>query len=74
MVNEFVPRLLNSKTAAIYIGISPRAFETLWRSGRVPAPIRLGRRVLWDRKVLDIFVDQLSGVGAFTQPQAVEDF
>ena len=74
MLSEFVPRLLSSKTAAIYMGISPRAFETLWRSGRLPTPIRLGRRVLWDRKVLDLFVDQLSGVGAFAPTRDVEDF
>jgi excisionase family DNA binding protein len=55
-----VPRLLSIDLAAAYLSISPRALEKLWRTGRLPAPHRLGRRVLWDRKLLDGFVDVLS--------------
>jgi hypothetical protein len=54
------PRLLSAELAAAYLSISPRGFEKLWRTGHLPAPHRLGRRVLWDRKLLDQFVDILS--------------
>jgi excisionase family DNA binding protein len=56
------PRLLSAELAAAYLSISPRGFEKLWRTGRLPAPHRLGRRVLWDRKLLDQFVDILSSL------------
>jgi excisionase family DNA binding protein len=55
-----IPRLLSAELAAAYLSISPRGFEKLWRTGHLPAPHRLGRRVLWDRKLLDEFVDVLS--------------
>lgn len=55
-----VPRLLSQKLAAAYLGLSDRAFETYWRQGIIPKPHRLGRRVLWDRKRLDQYVDELS--------------
>jgi predicted DNA-binding transcriptional regulator AlpA len=56
------PRLLSAELAAAYLSISPRGFEKLWRTGHLPAPHRLGRRVLWDRKLLDQFVDILSSL------------
>lgn len=55
-----VPRLLSQKLAAAYLGLSDRAFEGYWRQGIVPKPHRLGRRVPWDRKLLDQYVDELS--------------
>lgn len=48
--------------AAAFLGISPRTFEKLWRSHHLPAPYRLGRRLLWDIKVLENYVDVLSGL------------
>ena len=59
---EPVPRLLNVATAAAYLGLSSRGFEQQWRAGKLPAPHRLGRRLLWDRKLLDSHVDKLSGI------------
>ena len=63
-----VPRLLDSGLAAAYLGLSNRAFEIHWKMGRIPAPHRLGRRVLWDRLLLDQFVDQLSGLAPEPEP------
>ena len=57
-----IPRLFTARLAADYLGVSERSFERLWRSGRLPQPHRLGRRLLWDRKLLDGFVDELSGL------------
>lgn len=59
-----VPRLFSAPMAAAYLGISERTFEKHWRSSRLPAPHRLGRRLLWDRKLLDQFIDRLSGLSA----------
>ena len=46
--------------AAAFLGISPRTFEKLWRSHQLPHPHRLGRRLLWDIKILERYVDVLS--------------
>lgn len=55
-----VPRLLSAPLAAAYIGISPRSFDKLWRAAKLPHPIKIGRRLLWDRKVLDVHFDGVS--------------
>lgn len=52
------PRLLNKKMAAYYCGVSHNTFEL-----HIPVrPIRVGCRVLWDRKALDAWLDELSGL------------
>lgn len=48
--------------AAAYLGISERAFEMRWRREQLPEPIRIGRRLLWDRAMLDKWVDEISGL------------
>jgi len=65
--NAFVtlptPRLLDEETAAAYLGISKSHFRKLWEKDRVlPQPHRLGNRLLWDRRLLDRYVDALSGI------------
>ena len=55
-------RLLSQHGAAEYLGISERAFEQRWRAGNMPEPHRIGRRLLWDRKLLDRWADELSGL------------
>lgn len=57
------PRLLSREQAAEYVGVSPTAFDELV-PGTMPAPTRLGRRVLWDRHQLDRVVDRLAGASA----------
>lgn len=64
-----VPRLLSAPLAAAYIGISPRSFDKLWRTGGMPQPLRIGRRQLWDGKILDAFIDHISGI---TQPAKIK--
>ncbi|WP_443030657.1 helix-turn-helix transcriptional regulator [Sphingomonas sp. RT2P30] len=58
-----IVRLLGQAIAAAYLGVSERTFEQQWRSGALPEPHRIGRRLLWDRKLLDRWVDDLSGIG-----------
>ena len=51
------PRLLSREQAAAYMGMAPGTF-----SARVPIkPLSIGCRKLWDRLVLDTWVDALSG-------------
>lgn len=56
-----VPRLLGLDYAATYLGVSVRTFEKLWKDGQIPEPQRIGRRLLWDRRMLDRHVDEISG-------------
>ena len=61
LITPPVPRLLGMPHAAAFLGISARTFEKLWRSSQLPEPYRLGRRLLWDIKVLEGYVDRLGG-------------
>lgn len=61
------PRFFDQATAAAYFGISERAFEAQWRSYQMPHPTRIGRRLLWDRKILDHHADEISGANAIAQ-------
>ena len=56
------PRLLSAELAAAYLSISRTSFLDGVRAGQWPAPIRLGKRTLWDRARLDRLVDVLSGL------------
>jgi predicted DNA-binding transcriptional regulator AlpA len=56
--------------AAAYLGISERTFEKQWRAESLPQPIRFGRRLLWDRKRLDQWADEVSGIHAVEDPFA----
>lgn len=54
------PRLFSAPMAAAYLSLGVRTFEYKWRSFVLPQPHRIGRRLLWDRKLLDLYVDALS--------------
>jgi predicted DNA-binding transcriptional regulator AlpA len=56
------PRGLSRVQAAAYIGISPTLFDELVRDGRMPQPVRIKSRVLWDRLQLDAAFAALSDV------------
>ena len=38
---------------AAYIGVSPTTFDDLVREGKMPKPIRIRARTVWDRLQLD---------------------
>jgi len=50
------PLLLSAAETAALLGISRSAFYSLLSSGRMPLPVRLGRRALWRRDLLELFV------------------
>jgi len=55
-----MPRGLNRVQAARYIGVGMTLFEEMVADGRMPQPVRINSRVLWDRFQLDAAFDALS--------------
>jgi predicted DNA-binding transcriptional regulator AlpA len=54
-------RLISARDTAAFYGIGQ---STLWRwinEGRIPQPIRIGRRTFWDFEMLEQHVNSLSG-------------
>ena len=47
------PRGLSRVQAAAFVGVSASLFDEMVRDGRMPQPIRINTRVLWDRLQLD---------------------
>lgn len=47
------PRGLSRVQAAAYIGVSPSLFDAMVKDKRMPPPLRVNSRVLWDRLQLD---------------------
>jgi len=56
------PRLLDEQTAAAYLGIGKTKFRARWQRRELPQPHKDGGRLLWDRRLLDRYVDRLSGI------------
>ena len=55
-------RLLNIAQASKYIGVSPMTFRKMVDRGDAPKSIQItDRRVVWDKKLLDSFIDNLNG-------------
>lgn len=51
-----LPLLIDARAAAILCGISRATWWSLHSAGRVPLPIRLGRRTLWRREEVAAWV------------------
>jgi predicted DNA-binding transcriptional regulator AlpA len=47
------PRGCSRIEAARYVGVSPSLFDQMVKDGRMPKPIRINSRTVWDRKELD---------------------
>jgi hypothetical protein len=58
-MSDGTPRGLSEKDAAAYCGVSP---DSLRLHG--PKPLRIGTRKVYDRKILDAWLDRLSNVTA----------
>jgi predicted DNA-binding transcriptional regulator AlpA len=50
---SLAPRGLSRVQAAAYVGVSPTLFDEMVKDGRMPSPVRINSRVLWDRLQLD---------------------
>ena len=56
-----VPRRgLSREEAAMYIGVSPSKFDELVADGRMPGPMKIDSRNVWDIRRLDLAFDVLS--------------
>jgi hypothetical protein len=53
-------RGLSRDEAAMYIGVSAGKFDEMVEDGRMPAPIRIDARKIWDIRSLDLAFDALS--------------
>jgi predicted DNA-binding transcriptional regulator AlpA len=59
--NRPVPRRgLSRDEAAIYVGIGATLFDRLVSDGQMPKPFRIGSRILWDIRKIDLCIDELS--------------
>jgi hypothetical protein len=55
-----VPRRgLSRDEAAIYIGISAGKFDEMVADGRMPGPVKIDSRKVWDVRSLDLAFDAL---------------
>jgi predicted DNA-binding transcriptional regulator AlpA len=52
-------RGLSRAEAAMYIGISAAKFDEMVADGRMPAPVRIDARKIWDIRSLDLAFDAL---------------
>jgi predicted DNA-binding transcriptional regulator AlpA len=50
---RITPRGLSRIDAAGYVGVSPSLFDEMVKDGRMPQPIRINARVVWDVRELD---------------------
>ena len=55
------PRGLSREAAAQYVGVSVGKFDQMTKDGRMPKPIRIDGRKVWDRRALDQAFDALGG-------------
>lgn len=62
------PRGLNREQSAAYVGVSPDKFDELVSDGRMPAPRRVDKRVIWDLRELDAAFDSLGTANAPNNP------
>ena len=67
-----VPRRgLSRDEAAMYVGVSAGKFDELVGDGRMPRPVKIDHRNIWDIRSLDMAFDQLSAE-SLTQPHSWE--
>jgi predicted DNA-binding transcriptional regulator AlpA len=60
---SLAPRGLSRVQAAAYIGVSPSLFDEMVKDGRMPKPMRINARTVWDRIKLDEAFAALSDGG-----------
>ena len=56
------PRLVDRIKAAEYVGLSPSGYDNRVDDGTFPPAIKIGKRRLWDLRVIDKTIDDMSGL------------
>jgi predicted DNA-binding transcriptional regulator AlpA len=70
-----IPRRgLSRDEAAMYIGISVGKFDEMVADGRMPEPVKIDSRKLWDIRSLDLAFDALPRENDETEGSTWEDF
>ena len=59
MVDGTWPLGLSSVQSAVYVGVGITLFNIMVADRRMPKPKRIGRRRVWDRRLLDAAFDEL---------------
>jgi predicted DNA-binding transcriptional regulator AlpA len=65
---DIPPRGLNRVQSADYVGLGVSKFDRLVADGRMPKPVRIDGRVIWDRHSLDAAFDALFDVDQDRNP------
>lgn len=63
-----MPRCVSRIEAARYLGVSTGLFDREVKGGKLPAPITIGRRRVWDVKHLDAIVDAFGKLDEQSNP------
>ena len=59
--NRPVPRRgLSRDEAAMYVGVSAAKFDEMVADGRMPGPVQIDARKIWDIRSIDMAFDALS--------------
>lgn len=66
-------RGLSREEAANYIGISPTKFTALVADGRMPKPIPIDSRLIWDMRALDRALDALASANDDDESNSWDD-
>jgi hypothetical protein len=61
---QTIKRGFNRFEAAAYIGVGTTKFDELVRQGRMPKPVRIDNRKVWDVRELDLAFEELGDVDA----------
>lgn len=70
-----IPRRgLSREEAAMYIGISAGKFDEMVADGRMPGPVKIDCRKLWDIRSLDLAFDALPRENDDAQASSWDDF
>ena len=68
-VLSITPRGLSRIEAARYVGVSPTLFDLLVKDGRMPPPIPINSRRVWDRVKVDQAFEALDANDASTDDE-----
>lgn len=58
---SYPPLGMSREEAARYIGVGATTFDRLVAERQMPKPLRIGKRVIWDRHKLDAAFSDLDG-------------
>jgi len=64
---RLLPRGLSREEAAAYVGIGTTKFDELVADGRMPKPIQVDGRRIWDRIAIDQHFDALGSCESVDQ-------